>query len=167
MWTQILRAAALASLLALSGCYMAEQSIIASGDATTPWASITYRAEGEKEATTVDRQGDGYVAESDGDKITLRFLSLGDDWYVAELGGTDSEEKPEFLYGYLHVDMAAHKASVYAALADVKADPLPAGMHVCKEAFCIDSLDAYIAHARAIVDAGAKPDTIYDFKTTD
>lgn len=166
MWTQICRLAALTGLLALSGCYMADQSIIGSGETTTPWASITYRPETETEATTADRQGDGYVAESGSDKITLRFLPLGDDWYVAELGGTDSDSKAEFFYGYMHVDMAKHKASVYAALADTKANP-PPGMHACKEAFCIDSLDAYIAHARAIVDAGTKPDTIYDFKTTD
>jgi uncharacterized short protein YbdD (DUF466 family) len=32
---------------------------------------------------------------------------------------------------------------------------------------CIDDIDAYVAHMKAVIDAGEKPDTIYDITTTE
>jgi hypothetical protein len=153
--------AAAIALLALAGCYTADKPMISDENAATPYAKITFKARGEDDAPTVlTLAGRHYVARVEDTDVMLRFLALPKaNWFVAEMSATDGGEEAR-LYGLINVADDAKTAYGYATVGGPK-DAGP-GLRACKDGICIDDLDAYVRHANAIVDAGARPDVTYD-----
>ena len=92
--------------------------------------------------------------------LVMRFMPLAEaDWYVVEVSG-ESDGEVTRLYALIEVDLAANEARAYKAVG-ASADAGP-GLRECDDGMiCIDSLNAFVAHAQAAIDAGAEPDAAY------
>jgi hypothetical protein len=144
----------------LSGCYQGSTPLIPADNAVFPYETITYRPQGSEDSKTLIHKGDAYVVQDDADEpMLMRFMAIEGDLYVAELVGSN-QGVTTVLYGTIKVDFAAKTVRTYASVAD-ETDVGP-GLRTCKDGVCVDDLDAYIAHARALIDAAAEPDTTYD-----
>jgi hypothetical protein len=148
-------------LAALAGCYTSDKPLISDADAATPYAKITFKARGEDDAPTVlTLAGHEYVTHAENTDLAVRFFALPKaNWFVTEMSGAE-DGKVERLYGLVNVAADAKVAYAYATVGDAK-DAGP-GLRDCKDAICIDDLDAYVRHANTIVDAGGEPDVTYD-----
>ncbi len=145
----------------LAGCYTSQGDLLTDDNSVAPYARITFRDQDSSDASVLTRQGSAYVAQSDEGNVVVRFMALADrpDWYLTEVSGTDSSGA-RHLYTIVKVDLAAHTAEAYAAIAD-DGDAGP-GLRQCEDSMiCIDDLNAYISHAEAAIDAGADPDATY------
>ena len=135
--------------------------------AAFPFETIVFHEQASDQPSKLVHEGDYYVShEKGGDHfIQLRLMPVGDNLYVAELNGGD-ETPPVYLHAFLKVDPAAKTATSYKSVAPGK-DDFGAGLRRCEnDQVCIDSLDAYVAYAKAAVAAGEKPDVVYEFVTT-
>ena len=150
----------------LSGCFISKGPLIEDGKAAFPYEKIVYAEQGSSDTTTMIRQGSAYViqpksADSEGH---VRLLKVADDLYVAQLDFVDND-KVNYLYGFLKVDLPGKTVASYKAVAgDADTQPGP-GLSHCDDydvkQVCIDQLDAYVDYARKAIDADVKPDTVY------
>jgi len=168
---RILRAAVfLAIAAALSGCFKSDASLIGDDKASAPFATIRYSDSSGGEEQVLTREGNHYVIKADNGEVgTVRFMAAGDNFYVAEAGGKDRDGKATFLYAFLQIDPAKKTATAYKAIAGKLDTHLPGGLRACNEGsdqtVCVDSLKAYVDYARAAMTLGAKPDTVWQYRT--
>ena len=153
--------AAAAVAIGLAGCFTAEEPLLTDANSVAPYEQITFRERNSDDTSTLIRDGKVYLAVGDETNLSMRFMPLAEaDWYVAEVSG-ETDGGVTRLYALLNVDLAANEARTYKAIG-ASADAGP-GLRECDEGMiCIDSLDAYVANARAAIDAGAEPDATYD-----
>jgi hypothetical protein len=147
--------------LCLSGCFVSKKPLIGADKAAFPFTRIVYKEKNGKETQTITREGSSYVlhgAKPD-QRIDLRFLPVGDGYYVGQLIGKDNQGATAILYAFLKVDFGKKLVESYNAVgSDSDVGP---GLTKCGQDICIDSLDAYVAAARAKIKAGGKPDATY------
>ncbi len=147
----------------LAGCFTSDRPLFGDDQAVAPYARITFAEHNSPEdKTTVTRAGKAYVGKIDNGTMTLRFLPVGDDLYVAE-STAEQQGKTQRLYAVVRLDAKKNRAMAYKAMAhDGDAGP---GLVACgdnMDMVCIEDVAAYEALARAAIAAGAEPDTIYD-----
>ena len=145
----------------LAGCFTAEQPLLTDANSVAPYEKISFREKDSSDGDTLTRQGNAYLTVGEDVTLTMRFMPLDrPDWYVVEVTGEQDGEVSR-LYALVKVDLAANTAETYKAVAgDNDAGP---GLRRCEDNMvCIDDLAAYIAHALAAIDAGAKPDAAYE-----
>lgn len=163
MLGRIFGLAAACALLALAGCYTADQPLITDAEVATPYEKITLVARGgddEDEPAVFVRQGLDYEGEGGDAGLTLRFKALAEPgWFIAEMHD-DSGIDLELMYALVNFDPDNKVAVTYATMAfgEISAP----GLRECGESVCIDDLDAYVAHARERIAAGESPDITYD-----
>jgi hypothetical protein len=159
--------AVLALAAGLSGCFTSDKPLIAADKAAFPFETIVFHEKASDQPSKLVHEGSYYVShEKGGDHIIeLRLMPAGDNLYVVEMNGGD-ETPPLYLHALLKVDPAAKTATSYKAVAPGK-DDFGAGLRRCdKDQICIDSLDAYVAYAKAAITAGEKPDAVYELTTS-
>lgn len=154
----------LLAALGLAGCFTSDTPLFTDDQAVAPYAKITFaehRTPDEK--TTLTRQGKAYVAELDDGTLTMRFLPLGDDLYLAETAG-EQDGKLLRLYALIKLDLAQNVALAYKVVAE-KEDAGP-GLTSCRrddmDMICVEDINAYAALAKAAIAAGAEADGTYD-----
>ena len=152
---------AVVALLGLSGCFSADKPLLTDDNSVTPYTTITFVEQGSDDTPDVmTRQGKAYINHAkDGDRV-LRFMAVKDNWYVAEMSGADEDASVQRLYALVRIDLDKKVAETFASMGDEK-DVGP-GLRACEAGICIDDLAAYITRAQARVDAGEKPDTVFD-----
>lgn len=152
--------------LGLAGCFTSDKSLVTDDKAVAPYARITFvpkASPGDK--STFVRDGKSYVTRLEDGTVTMRFMPLGDDLYLAESAG---EQKGELLrlYAVVRLDPKKHLAMTYKSLASD--NDAGTGLTACRrddsDMVCIDDVNAYVALAKAAIASGAKPDTVYDVK---
>ena len=153
-------------LLPLAGCFTSSKPLINPSNAVFPFATFTYGEKGSDEPTTFVRQGAAYVLQPapKGRHIELLFKKLPSGHYLAQMRG-DQKSGPVYLYALLKVDVAGKTAEAFKVVAD-KADVRPSMRSCPEKTVCVDQLAAYVTLGEAAIAAGEKPDTIYDFSTT-
>ena len=155
----------LLATLGLAGCFTSDKSLITDDKAEAPFAKITFAEHGSPgDKTTLTRDGKAYVAKvDDGSTMTMHFMPLGDDLYLAESSG-EQQGKVLRLYALIKLDRTKNMAMTYKSTAD-KSDAGP-GLPSCRrqdmDMVCIEDVDAYVALAKAAIASGAEPDTTYD-----
>jgi hypothetical protein len=148
-------------MLGLSACFTAEKPLLTDDNSVAPFASIGFVEHGSADTPALMiRDGKAYIDQAKDQHRILRFMPVKENWYVAEMSGADEDATVQRLYALVHVDLEQKTAETYASMGDDK-DVGP-GLRACEAGICIDDLAAYVARAQAIVDAGAKPDTIFD-----
>jgi hypothetical protein len=151
---------AVVALVGLSACYTSKTDLVGD-DAVTPFEAISFTGRGgDSKPAAFTREGNGYVTDSDGQKLTLLLKPIEGDYYVAQLGGQNPDGSTEYLYGYLRIDAAAKVADAWR-IVGTKADARP-GLSECDDVICIDDLEAYIAYAKEAIVAGAAPESTFD-----
>ena len=147
----------------LAGCFSADKPVLHDYQVVAPYQQITFRKQGGEETRTVlTREGDAYVTGTGADRMTLRFMAVADDWFVVELGFV-KDGVPGYLYVYARADPHSGIAATYRSVAGP--EDVGPGLRDCDMGVCVDDIDAYVAHMKAVIDAGEKPDTIYDITT--
>ena len=147
----------------LAGCFTSDTPLFTDDQATAPYATITFaEANSPEDKTTLSREGKAYVAHLDDGTVTMRFLPLGDDLYLAESSG-DQGGKVMRLYAVVKLDKAQNLALAYKAMA--KDDDVGPGLPNCKrddiDGICIEDVNAYVALAKAAIAKGTEADTTY------
>lgn len=158
----VIRVLPLLGVLALAGCYSAENDILPDYALVAPYTTIAYvdKADELHVRHTLTRSANGYVEIADDGAVVqrMRLMAVKPDWYVVELTSGDGDDVlPN--YGYVHFDAAAGEAQVYASEGDE--GDLFEGSHMCGSDICIDDLDAYLKHADAKVADGAPTSAYY------
>jgi hypothetical protein len=153
----------LLAALGLAGCFTSDQPLFSDSQAVAPYAKITFAENSSPEdTTTVTRQGKSYVAKLENGTMTMRFMPLGDDLYLAETAG-EQDGTVQRLYAVLKLDKAQGLALAYKVMA--QDEDVGPGLPKCKrddmDAICIEDVNAYAALAKAAIAANAKPDTTY------
>jgi hypothetical protein len=151
-----------AALLPLSGCFTSKTDLVGS-DAVADHAVITFLGEeDDAKPVTFTREGTHYVTRGDGQEVSLHLKPVGDDYYVAQLGGPGDDGGTEYLFGYMRLDVGAGLAEVWLMVGG-DADVRP-GLSEGDDVICIDDLAAYVAYGQEKVAAGEASDA--DFKVT-
>lgn len=145
-------------LFSLTGCYEADRELISADDADFPFSRITYTTGGETRALV--RADGAYRIEGEDDlDAGIRFLRIDEGTYVAQVSG-EGPDGPVVLLALVTADFATGTAEAHVTWAGRSAEA--AGFARCSpDSFCVPSLEAYIAHARAEMAAGAEPDASY------
>jgi hypothetical protein len=156
-------AVAALAFAALAGCYTSDKPLITDADSVADYAKITFTdADSDDKPAAFTREGKHYTTASEGNTVELRLKRIDGDYYVAQMSNPKVEEgdsSPQILYGYLHLDVAGQKAETWRTYG-TKDDVRP-GLRLCRDAICIDDLDAYVAYAQKAVADGGKPDTVF------
>ncbi len=153
----------LLAAIGLAGCFTSDKPLFSDDQAVAPYAKITFAEQGSPDdKTTVIREGKSYVAKLDDGDMTMRFMPLGDDLYLAESSGEQDGQLLR-LYAVVRLDTAQNLAMAYKVMAtDGDAGQ---GLSTCQrqdmDIICIEDVDAYVALAKAAIAAGADPDTTY------
>ena len=155
--------AILLAAFGLAGCFTSDTPLFTDDQAAAPYAKITFAEQNSPEdKTTLTREGKAYVAKLADGTMTMRFMPLGDDLYLAESAG-EQDGKVLRLYAVLKLDTAQNVALAYKVSA--KDDDVGPGLPKCKhddiDAICIEDVNAYVALAKAAIAAGAEADTTY------
>ena len=149
----------------LFGCFASDKPVLHDYQVVAPFQQITFRKQGgEEKPTVLTREGVTYVTGTEADKLTFRLMAVEDDWFVVELGAV-KDGAPQYLYVYTRADPHNGIAETYRSVAGP--NDVGPGLRDCDMGVCIDDIDAYVAHMKAVIDAGEKPDTIYDITTTE
>ena len=117
-------AAAMAALL--SGCWVSEEPLITSDVAAAPDIVGTYRNEDDDNVAVSDLGGGQYLFDDGSEPVTLAFLALGGDWYLAQFPlDTDEGEGEEFVYLYQPMrivdrNLEFHMPDCTADMADIE-----------------------------------------------
>ena len=154
----------LTAALGLAGCFTSDKPLVTDDTAVAPYAKITFvpKASPDDKSTFV-RDGKSYVTRLEDGTVTMRFMALGDDLYLAESAG-EQEGQLLRLYAVVKLDPKKHLAMTYKSLAHD--DDTGAGLTACRredsDMVCIEDVNAYVALAKAAIASGAKPDTVYD-----
>ncbi|HVY20171.1 MAG TPA: hypothetical protein VHA70_08845 [Bauldia sp.] len=144
----------------LAGCYSSDKPLVGDADSVAEYSKVTFLGkEADAKPAAFTREGKHYMTDSEGQKVLLHLKRVDGDYYVAQLTGPDDAGGPSMLYGYLHFDVPNKKAEAWRTFGTK--DDVQAGMHMCKDAVCIDDLDAYIAYGKKAVDDNLPPDTIF------
>jgi hypothetical protein len=151
--------AALACAL-LAGCYTSDKPLIGDADSVADYAKITFQGkDADSKPAAFTRDGTHYTTSSEGQTVNLNLKRIDGDYYVAQLAGPGSDGSAQLLYGYLHFDVGNKQAEAWRTFGGK--DDVQPGLHLCKDAICIDDLAVYVAYAKKAVDAKAPPDTIF------
>ncbi len=147
----------------LAGCFTSDTPLFTDDQAAAPYATITFAEQNAPEdKTTLTRQGKAYIAHLDDGTMTMRFLPLGDDLYLAESSG-EQDGNVMRLYAVLKLDTAQNVALAYKTMA--RDGDIGPGLSKCTrddiDAICIEDIGAYAALAKAAIAAGAEADTTY------
>lgn len=145
--------------LALAGCFTSKQDLVGES-AVADHAVITFLGEeDDAKPVTFTREGNHYVTRGDGQEVSLHLKPVGDDYYVAQMGGPGDDGGMEYLYGYMRLDAAAGIAEVWLMVgSDTDVRP---GLSECDDVICIDDLAAYAAYGQEKVAAGEESDTTF------
>jgi hypothetical protein len=154
---------AVLAALGLAGCFTSDKPLFTDDQATAPYAKITFsQQDSPEDKTTLTRDGKGYVATFDSGTMTMRFMALGDDLYLAETAAAQ-EGEVQRLYAVLKLDTAQNLALAYKVMA--KDEDVGPGLPKCAredmDAICVEDVNAYAALAKAAIAGGAQPDTTY------
>lgn len=154
-------------LATLAGCFTSSEPLITTADADFPFEKIVYAEEDGDTQTVLQRTADGYVpVTDDAEPVTFLFRKVGEDAYVVQVSGTDSNDVTSYLYAYLKVDLAAGTAKAYKAIAE-DSDTGP-GLERCDDGtVCLTALQPFIDHAVAAIAAGEEADTTYRIVETE
>ncbi len=155
----------LLAALGLAGCFTSNQPLFGDDQAVAPYAKITFVKHDASDAktATLTREGKAYVTKTKDGTVTMRFMPLGDDLYLAE---SSAEQKGQTmrLYGVVKLDKAKLLAVTYKTFA--RDGDIGPGLPACKadnsSVVCIEDVNAFVALAKAAIAAGDKPDTVYD-----
>ncbi len=147
----------------LAGCFTSDQPLVTDDKAVAPYAKIVFAEQGSPDdKTTLTREGKAYVTKSEDGKMTMHFMALGDDLYLAESAG-DQDGAVIRLYAVVKLDAKKGLAMAYKVMG--QDSDIGPGLTHCKpddsDVVCIEDVDAYVALAKAAITAGAKPDTTY------
>ena len=149
--------------LVLAGCFTSPEPLIGAGEAVFPYEKIVFRsADREDDRQTWTRKGDSYSFKPDdgnGREAFVRLLPAGDDLYVVQMSFPE-EDQTRHLFALVRVDLGAMQADSYSAIIPDRFEDVP-GLSKCGDVICIGNLDAYVAYARAGIDAGNPPDVTY------
>ena len=146
---------AVLALIGLSACYTSDKPLVTDDDSVTPFQKITFYNQDDK-PLAFEITGKQYVSHGpDGDAF-LRLKLVDGDYYVAQLTGGEGD-KQQILFGYMRID-PSHTSVDLWKIVGTAADARP-GLRECKDAICVDDLNAYIAYAKEGITGGAKPDT--------
>lgn len=155
--------AILLAALGLAGCFTSDKPLFTDDQAPAPYAKITFAEQGSPEdKTTLTREGTRYLARIDDGTMTMRFMALGDDLYLAETSA-EEDDKVERLYAVLKLDTAQNVALAYKVIAadDDVGPGLPKCTREDMDAICIEDVDAYVALAKAAIAAGTETELTY------
>ena len=148
--------------LGLAGCFTSDQPLFTDDQAVAPYAKITFNEAGSPDKTTMVREGKGYVTRTDDGTMTMRFMPVGDDLYLAESTGQMGDETLR-LYALVRFDKAQNTAMAYKVMAEES--DAGEGLQTCQrqdmDMICVGSADAYVTLAKAKMDSGAEPDSTY------
>ena len=147
----------------LGGCFTSPEPLIGADQAVFPYDTIVFaEADRPDDRQTFQRKGDAYSFRPGGDdeqEALVRPMPAGDNLYVAQME-IPEDDKPRRLFALIKVDEKAMTAATYAAVMPDDFEDV-AGLSKCGDVVCIDNLDAYVAFARAGIDAGRPPDIQY------
>ena len=145
--------------LALAGCFTSKQDLVGN-DAVADHAVITFIGEeDDAKPVTFTREGNHYVTRGDGQEVSLHLKPIGDDYHVAQLSGPGDDGSPQFLYGFMRLDVPAGVAQLWLMVGS-DADVRP-GLSECEDVICIDDLAAYVAYGQEKIAADEEPDTTF------
>lgn len=147
----------------LAGCFTSAEPLIGPDQAVFPYDKIVYgQIDRQDDLQTWMRKGDAYSFrpnEGSEREAFVRLMPAGDNLYVVQMEFPEDEPLRR-LFALLKVDLGAMTAASYSAIIPDNFRGVP-GLSQCQDVVCIDSLDAYIAYARAGIDAGHPPDAEY------
>lgn len=145
------------AVVGLTACYTSDKPLISDDDGVTPFEKITFI--NEKDASskpiTFVHDGKSFLSHSDDGDARLHLKPVEGDYYVAQMS-SDGGDGPQVLYAYMRIDVPNKVADMWRMFG-TKADVRP-GLRECKDAICIDDLNAYIAYGKEAIAAGAKAD---------
>lgn len=150
----------------LSACFSSEQPLVGPDQAVFPYETIVFASENGGDPQTLVHRGDAYIAEADGPELRMRFMPIGDGFYVAQAAGEDGDESVR-LYGIVKLDTRAMKAMSFAVMAPGELVDQPGFSDCGDDMVCFANLDVYVDYARARIAAGADPDVIYTIISLD
>jgi hypothetical protein len=148
--------------LGLSACFTSPVPLIGPEDAVFPFEKIVFgEVSREDDRQTWIKKGDAYSFRPDSEEreALIRLKAVGENLYVVQMEFHEDETMRR-LYGVLAVDLAAMRVKSYAAIIPDDFNDVP-GLSRCDDVVCIADLDAYVAYARAGMEAGRPPDTEY------
>jgi hypothetical protein len=150
--------------LSLAACFTSKEPLIGAGDAAFPFDRIVFaEVSRADDRQTWTRKGDAYSwrpDENEEREAVMRLKAVGDNLYLVQMEFTEADQ-PKLLYALLKADVPAKRIYSFAAIKPDAFAALP-GLSLCDSAVCIDDLDAYVAYARGLIDAGAPPDAEYE-----
>lgn len=155
--------AAIALPFGLAGCFLSEQPLIPASDGYAPYAELEFHESDGDDVVRLARDGTIYRGSGDGGAVEITFKQIEDGLLVAQMKDAAEER---YLYGLLRIDEASGTARAYAALSRGTDNEIVPGMERCENLVCVSSLDAYIAHAKAVEAASPEPELTYVFKGT-
>jgi hypothetical protein len=154
---------ALVGAILLAGCFTSPAPLIGADQAVFPYEKIIFAdADRQDDRQTWVRQGDAYSFRPDENSTREAFVRLmpaGNNLYVVQMEFPEDEQMRR-LFALVKVDLGAMTAASYSAIIPDNFQNVP-GLSQCEDVVCIDSLDAYIAYARAGIEAGNPPDVTY------
>ncbi len=147
----------------LAGCFTSPESLIGADQAVFPYDKIVFaHVDHQDDRQTWVRDGDAYSFRPDERserEARVRLMPAGDNLYVVQME-LPEDEQIRRLFALVKVDLGAMTAASYSAIIPDSFKDVP-GLSQCQDVVCIDSLEAYIAYARAGIDAGHPPDAEY------
>jgi hypothetical protein len=150
--------------LGLAACFTSKEPLIGAADAAFPFERIVFaEVSRADDRQTWTRKGDAYgwrPDESDEREAVMRLKAVSDGLYLVQMEFTENG-RAERLYGVVKPDLAARRVHSYATVKPDKFEAQP-GLTLCDTSVCIEDLDAYVAYAKGLIDAGTPPDAEYE-----
>ncbi len=149
--------------LGLAACFTSKEPLIGPEEAAFPFERIVFAEVSRADDPQTWIRKDGAYSwrqdENDEREAVMRLKSVGEDLYVVQMAFTERNQ-PERLYALLKADLPAKRVYSFAG---IKPDAFAArpGLGLCESAVCIEDLDAYVAYAKARIEAGDQPDAEY------
>lgn len=149
--------------IGLAACFTSKEPLIGPADAAFPFERIVFaEVSRADDPQTWVRKGDAYSWRQDENEereAVMRLKTVGDNLYVVQMEFVE-QDQPERLYALLKADLPAKRVYSFAGIKPDDFAALP-GLVLCSSNVCIEDLDAYVAYAMGLIDAGAKPDAEY------
>jgi hypothetical protein len=149
--------------LGLSACFTSTVPLIGPDDAVFPYDKIVFgEVSRPDDRQTWTRKGDAYSFRPDDSEereASIRLKVVGENLYVVQMEFTEAGKESR-LFALLKADLAAMRVYSYASIIPDDFKDVP-GLSRCDDVVCIEDLDAYVAYARAGMEAGHPPDTEY------
>jgi hypothetical protein len=150
--------------LGLAACFTSKEPLIGAEDGVFPFDRIVFvEVSRADDRQTWTRKGDAYgwrIDEGDEREASMRLRAVGENLYVVQMEFSEAG-RAQRLYALLRADVPAKRVYSYAS---IKPDAFEAQPHlsICDDSVCVEDLNAYVAYAKGLIDAGAPPDAEYE-----